>query len=80
MTYPNIFTEEITNGMIERIGKLTPESQPQWGKMNVGQMLAHCSVTYEYAFTDKYKRPTGLKKLILRKFVKQIVTTEKPYK
>ncbi|MGV3631664.1 MAG: DUF1569 domain-containing protein [Bacteroidota bacterium] len=80
MTYPNIFTEEITNGMIERINKLTPESQGQWGEMNVGQMLAHCCVTYEYAYTDKYPRPKGLKKWILRKFVKGIVTTDKPYR
>ena len=30
---------EITN----RMGRLRPDSAPQWGKMNVAQMLAHCS-------------------------------------
>ncbi|MCE3294509.1 MAG: hypothetical protein K0R65_223 [Crocinitomicaceae bacterium] len=80
MTYPNIFTEEVTSSMIERINKLTPETQGQWGKMNVSQMLAHCCVTYEYLYTDKYPRPKGLKKWLLKTFVKGIVTTDKPYK
>lgn len=31
------------NPLIERINALTPNSQPQWGQMNVGQMLTHCT-------------------------------------
>lgn len=41
----NIFNEADTVTFINRIQKLTPESQSQWGKMSVAQMLAHCNVT-----------------------------------
>lgn len=48
--------------------------------MNVGQMLAHCSVTYEMAFENKHPKPKGLMKFILKNFVKGMVVGEKPYK
>jgi hypothetical protein len=34
---------------LERINKLTPDTQRQWGKMNVSQMLAHCNISMETA-------------------------------
>ena len=46
----NIFTKEVTDILIGRINNLTPATQPQWGKMNVAQMLAHCNVAYEMVF------------------------------
>lgn len=76
----NIFNKQVTNSVIERINQLNETSQPQWGKMNVAQMLAHCSVTYEYVFEEgKYNKPKGLKKLLLKLLVKGIVVGEKPY-
>lgn len=76
----NIFSKEVTNEMIDRINKLSAETQPNWGKMSVGQMLAHCSVAYEYVYDNKYKKPKGLKKFILAKFIKPMIVSEKPYK
>jgi hypothetical protein len=38
-----IFNDIDKNEIIQRIEKLTPESKALWGKMNVGQMLAHCA-------------------------------------
>ena len=34
----------------ERINKLTANSQPLWGKMNVSQMLAHLQPPIQVAF------------------------------
>jgi len=48
--------------------------------MNVGQMLAHCNVTYEFLYEDKHKKPGFLKKQMLKLFVKNIVVSDKPYK
>ena len=49
--------------------------------MNVAQMLAHCNVPYAYTFTpEKFKKPNFLMKLIMRNFVKKIVTSSQPYK
>ncbi len=76
----NIFDKAVTDELIARIEKLTPESQPLWGKMSVSQMLAHCSVTYEFIFEDKHPKPGALKRWMLKTFVKKIVTGDKPYK
>ncbi len=75
----NIFTKEITKEVIERIEKLTMNSQPNWGKMSVSQMLAHCSVTYEMVYTDKHAKPNSFTRFMLKLFVKKIVVSEKPY-
>ena len=76
----NIFKAEVTQEVIDRVNNLTPESQPLWGKMTVSQMLAHCSVTYEMVYDGTHEKPKGMMKLILKLFVKGMVTGEKPYK
>ena len=79
MTFPNIFTKEVSEQLINRIGQLTPESQPQWGKMNVAQMMAHCCVVYETVYTDKHPRPNVVARFIVRLLAKSTVTGPKPY-
>ncbi|GAA4464628.1 hypothetical protein GCM10023093_15390 [Nemorincola caseinilytica] len=81
MALPNIFNKDVAEGVISRIQQLTGASQPKWGKMSVAQMLAHCCVTYEYIYEpEKYKRPKGMLKLMLRMLVKSVVVSERPYK
>ncbi|MCP4521325.1 MAG: DUF1569 domain-containing protein [Cytophagales bacterium] len=76
----DIFTKEITSEIIKRIESLNSESSPVWGKMSVGQMLAHCCIVYEQVFDPKEPKPKGLRKIFLRWFVKKMVVGEKPYK
>jgi hypothetical protein len=45
----NLFDKETEQEVINRINSLTPESQKQWGKMQVDQMLAHCSASFRVA-------------------------------
>lgn len=45
----NLFNRADVSEILERIEKLTPNSQRQWGKMNVAQMLAHCNISLETA-------------------------------
>ena len=81
MPLPNIFTKEVSDGIITRISNLTPETQRQWGKMDVARMLAHCCVTYEMVYEpDKHPKPNLVIGLILKLFVKRVVTNEKPFK
>lgn len=80
MALPNIFTKEVSESIISRINKLTPQTQPKWGKMSVEKMLAHCNVTYEYIYENKYSKPGFMRGLLLKLVVKGIVTNEKPYK
>lgn len=76
----NIFTTEVSNGIIERINQLSSDTQPKWGTMSVDQMLAHCNVTYEMVYTDIHPKPRRFMKFILKLLVKNTVVNEKPYK
>lgn len=77
----NIFDLTVSEEIISRINNLTAETQPQWGKMSVDQMLAHCCVTYDYIYNEgKYKKPGGFKRFILKALVKNAVVSDKPYK
>jgi len=80
MALPDIFTEPVANGIIQRINNLTPQTTAKWGKMNVSQMLAHCCVSYEMTYEDKHPKPAGFMKLILKLLVKNKVVSEIPYK
>lgn len=80
MAFPDIFTREVTDNVIQRIHLLTPEKQPQWGKMNASQMLAHCNVAYEMMYDNKHPRPSFVMRFVLKKFVKKLATSEEPYK
>lgn len=53
----NIFEAGVVAELTKRIERLTPTTTPQWGKMTVDQMLAHCCVTYEMLH-DKRRPPT----------------------
>jgi hypothetical protein len=76
----NIFDKHISDEIINRIQQLNPTTQPNWGKMSVDQMLAHCNVTYKYTYEpEQFKKPNFLMKLMLKNFVKKIVVSEKPY-
>jgi Protein of unknown function (DUF1569) len=39
----NLFEPATVNEIADRIAHLRPDSERQWGKMQVAQMLAHCS-------------------------------------
>jgi hypothetical protein len=41
----NLFEPASVNEITDRMERLRPDSERQWGKMNVAQMLAHCSAS-----------------------------------
>ncbi|HEX8022482.1 DUF1569 domain-containing protein [Mucilaginibacter sp.] len=52
-----IFDKETRDGLISRINLLDENSKPEWGKMNVYQMLKHCTLSEEmYLGIKTYKR------------------------
>lgn len=73
------FDQNHTNEAITRINQLASTTTPQWGKMNVAQMLAHLNVAYDMAYTDKYPQPNFLVRWLLTRFVKTAVVGPKPY-
>ena len=78
MKWPNAYSIETLNSWVERLEKLKPDTQPQWGKMNSGQLLAHLNVTYDMA-EGKIPSNNFLVKWMLKTFVKPSVAGPKPY-
>jgi len=76
----NIFLNSDANEVIDRINRLTASAQPVWGKMSVGQMLAHCNVTYEMVYDSIHPKPNSIVKFILKMLVKKTVVNDVPYK
>lgn len=75
----NVFKQEDVTEVLNRIEKLSSTSQPLWGTMSVGQMLAHCNVTYEMVYDNKHPKPNFFIALMLKLFVKNKVVGEAPY-
>ena len=76
----NCFDAQVTAELTARINQLQPTSPALWGKMSVDQMLAHCNVAYEMAFTDTHPKPNPIMRFLLKTFVKNGVVNEVPYK
>jgi hypothetical protein len=52
-----IFDKSIRDELVNRINALNKNSTPQWGKMNICQMLKHCILWEEMILHNKkYKR------------------------
>src|SRR5688572_20879059 len=49
---PSIFHAADSAEIVRRIQSLRSDSKPQWGKMQVGQMLAHCHEAMRVATGD----------------------------
>jgi uncharacterized protein YutD len=75
----NIFLLSDSNEVITRIQGLNADSQPLWGKMAVGQMLAHCNVTYELVYENIHQKPNFFMGILLKYFVKKYIVGDKPF-
>jgi hypothetical protein len=75
----NVFNAQDVSEIIARINSLTPETRPLWGKMSVGQMLAHLCVSYDMVFDPAYPPNNAFKKFLLKMLVKNSVVGPKPY-
>ena len=75
---PTLFNEPDVSEMIKRIDRLTPAIKNQWGKMNVGQMLAHCNKSLETAMGGN-NIPRLFIGRILGSLLKRTVLSEKPF-
>ena len=74
----NLFNQEDTTEILNRVDNLKPTSQRLWGKMEVAQMLAHCSKTLEVATGQKNLPRTFIGK-VLGGIIKKIYSNEKPF-
>jgi len=75
----NLFQTEAVNEIVQRINTLTRNSPRRWGKMEVAQMLAHCTAAMEVATGEK-SPPRIFIGRILGPFLKSSFTNDKPLK
>ena len=74
----NLFERETVDEVISRIDTLQPATERQWGKMDVAQMMAHCSAALDMALGQLILRRLFIGRL-LGPFVRPIYTNEKPF-
>ncbi len=75
----SIYDAATVKELASRIDSLKPDSHRQWGKMDVAQMLAHCSVPMEIALGERPGMRTLMGRLFGR-FAKTMVTGKEPFK
>ena len=74
----DVFQKATIEEFIARINKLHPHSERKWGKMSVGQMLAHCSKSTKLALGEKELPRRFIGRLIGGMILKKIVKDKKP--
>ncbi|WYP27521.1 DUF1569 domain-containing protein [Alkalihalobacillus sp. FSL W8-0930] len=72
-----LYDQSVVNEVLTRLDQLTPQSQPAWGKMNVSQMLAHCSIFQDLALGNRTESRSWLG-LLVGKFAAPLFYNAKP--
>lgn len=59
-----LFDAADRQSVLERIAKLDPTAERQWGRMNAAQMLAHCTAALEVATGEKRRKQALIGKVL----------------
>ncbi|MDD1444078.1 DUF1569 domain-containing protein [Dolichospermum sp. ST_sed3] len=78
MTTKNLYDPSSLQEMLARIEKITPQSQRQWGTMDISQMLAHCANVFDMAIGKINPRRVLIGRLI-GPFFRSFYTNDKPF-
>jgi hypothetical protein len=74
----NLFEATTVEEVKERLAQLRADSDRQWGKMNLAQMLAHCSAAMEMAVGEKNPPRILIGRLLGRLAKKSMIVNQKP--
>jgi hypothetical protein len=73
MSMKNLFDATVANQVKTRLGQLEPQSERRWGKMTAAQMLAHCSVSMQWAVGEVVPEKGTLPARLMGRLVKPMV-------
>lgn len=73
-----LFDSTDREALLQRLQALGPDHPRQWGKMDLPQMLAHCSISMETPTGDRPMKQAFLGKL-LTPLIRSTVLGEKPF-
>jgi len=76
----NLYQSATAAEVKERIARLRPDAQRQWGKMNVGQAMAHCAIGMEMATGERLPARMFIGRLIGGMVKKAALGNEAPLK
>jgi Protein of unknown function (DUF1569) len=74
----NLFEAARVEEVKERIARLRPDSERQWGKMNAAQAMAHCSGAMEWAVGDRIPQRLLLGRIIGRMVKPKVLGNDEP--
>jgi hypothetical protein len=69
----NLFDATVANQVKTRLGNLERHSERHWGKMTAAQMLAHCSVSMQWAAGEVVPDKGALPARLMGRLVKPMV-------
>jgi hypothetical protein len=69
----NLFDAMVANQVKTRLAQLEPQSERRWGKMTAAQMLAHCSVSMQWAVGEVVPEKGPLPVRLIGRLVKPMV-------
>jgi hypothetical protein len=73
-----LFQPEAAREIVERIDRLSPALPPVWGKMDIAQMLAHCSAVLDVA-SGKVNPPRIFIGRIVGPLLRSKFSSDKPF-
>ena len=73
MEVKNLFEPAVKQEIEDRINRLTSQSLPKWGKVNVAQMLAHLQEPMAIALDGKSVKVNWLMKMIFPLLLRGVV-------
>lgn len=74
----NLYEPATGKEIRERIARLGPNNQRQWGKMNAAQAMAHCAAGMEWAVGDKVEPRMFLGRIFGSMAKAAVLKDEKP--
>jgi hypothetical protein len=69
----NLFDAAVADEVKARLAQLEPQSERRWGKMSAAQMLAHCSVSMQWAVGEVAPERLALPARLMGRLVKPLV-------
>src|SRR3984885_15863018 len=69
----DLFDVTVANQVKTRLGELELQSERRWGKMTAAQMLAHCSVSMQWAVGELVPEKGALPARLMGRLVKPMV-------
>ncbi len=69
----NLFDAAVAHQVKTRLEQLGPQSERHWGKMTAAQMLAHCSVSMQWAVGEVAPERLALPARLMGRLVKPLV-------